>query len=99
PPLPLDTAPPLPGRAVTLGGFNQDKAQRLMADLRCRVTGHSEAGGKPLIVHDCSGTRGTSGGPLLAEDGGRWSVLGIAVAVGPSANYVVPSAAFAAGIP
>lgn len=96
PPLPLATQTPPPGLGVALGGFSQDKAQRLMADLRCRVTGQPVVGGVPLIAHDCSGTRGTSGGPLLAEESGRWTVLGIAVAVGARANVVVPAASFAA---
>lgn len=99
PVLPLALQPPPPGLPVALGGFNQDKAQRLMADTACRVTGRAAAGGAPLVLHDCSGTRGTSGGPLLTKRDGRWEVLGIAVAVGAEANLAVPAATFARHLP
>lgn len=100
PVLPLAVRLPAPGQPVALAGFNQDKVQRLMADTACRVIGLSDAGGgAPLVRHDCSGTRGTSGGPLLARRDGRWEVLGIAVAVAGDANLAVPAAAFARHLP
>ncbi|PWC54739.1 trypsin-like serine protease [Azospirillum sp. TSO22-1] len=99
PVLPLAVQLPPPGLPVALAGFNQDKAQRLMADTACRVTGRAAVGGAPLVLHDCSGTRGTSGGPLLTRRDGRWEVLGIAVAVGAEANVAVPAATFARHLP
>jgi protease YdgD len=79
PPLPL--RPPRRGDAVQLGGYQQDRPEQLMADTDCRITELMGAGGPPLLLHDCAGTRGTSGAPLLRQDGaGQWSIVGIAVA-------------------
>jgi protease YdgD len=99
PALPLAVQLPPLGLPVALAGFNQDKAQRLLADTACQVTGRTAAGGAPLVLHDCSGTRGTSGGPLLTRRDGRWEVLGIAVAVGAEANVAVPATTFAHHLP
>jgi len=100
PPLALSESSPPPGMELRLGGYSQDKAQILTADTDCRALGIGEAPGGPVLVHDCAGTRGTSGAALLAERGGVWSVVGIAVAVvgnaGPNRrNFAVPSAIFA----
>lgn len=100
PPLALSEAPPPPGLALRLGGYSQDKAQILTADTDCRALGVGQAPGGPVLVHDCAGTRGTSGAALLAERGGVWSVVGIAVAVAADSganrrNFAVPSAVFA----
>ncbi|MBP2310978.1 trypsin-like serine peptidase [Azospirillum soli] len=100
PPLPLSESHPPPGMALRLGGYSQDKAQILMADTDCRALGVGQAPGGPVLVHDCAGTRGTSGAALLAERGGIWSVVGIAVAVAADSganrrNFAVPSAVFA----
>lgn len=100
PPLPLSESPPPPGMELRLGGYSQDKAQILTADTDCRALGVGQAPGGPVLVHDCAGTRGTSGAALLAERGGVWSVVGIAVAVAGNAgpnrrNFAVPSAVFA----
>ncbi len=100
-PLPLAQTPPPPGAALRLGGYSQDKSQILTADLACRALGVGQAPGGPVLVHDCAGTRGTSGAALFAEQGGVWSVVGIAVAVARQAgqerrNFAVPSAVFAA---
>jgi len=67
------------GEPVSLGGYGQDRAEAILADLDCRVTGigRDEAGGW-VLVHSCAGTRGTSGTPLLRrEPDGGWSVLGV----------------------
>jgi protease YdgD len=93
---PLPFAPELPaaGAAVALPGYNQDRAQLLMTDLSCRVTGTMRAGSAVFITHDCDATRGTSGGPLLIKRAGGWSVVGINVAAGIRANLALPTAAF-----
>lgn len=99
PPLGLSTLLPPAGTPVTLGGYNQDRAQILMADQECRTLG--VAGG--MILHDCDATRGTSGGPLLVREGGGWRVVGLGVAAGPAGgqarNYAIPVASFAALVP
>ena len=68
-----------------------------MADISCHITGFALMHGAQMLTHDCSATRGTSGGPLLAERGGRWEVVGINIAVAPSANIALPATAFTVG--
>ncbi len=55
-----------PGTAVVLGGYSQDKAQIITADTACMVLGTDRTAKGPVLIHDCNGTRGTSGSPLLA---------------------------------
>lgn len=91
--LPVLDRPPETGAAVVLGGYSQDRAHVIMADLACRVLGMgSDAAGGPLIRHDCTGTRGTSGAPLLLRDGAAWRVIGVQVAAmqGRSLGLAVP---------
>ena len=89
-PLRLAKEFPLPGTAVALPGYNQDRIHRLMADTSCRVTGISMIRGERLLTHDCSATRGTSGGPLLARRADHWEAVGINIAVTASANIALP---------
>jgi len=90
--LPEDAAP---GTPLLLGGYQQDRPELLMADPACRVLGLRRHEGSPVLVHDCAGTRGSSGAPLLARhpDGG-WAVAGVAVAVsrGEAIGIAVPAA-------
>lgn len=107
-PLPLATDPLPTGQAVALAGFSQDKAQILTADTACRVTGAGQTPGGPLIIHDCAGTRGSSGAALLVREGGApdgarnsWRVAGVAVAVtgnGARRNFAVPASVFASAL-
>jgi protease YdgD len=99
---PLAEAPPLPlapARAadrVMLGGYQQDRAEILMADTACRLLDLRRGREGPLLLHDCAGTRGASGAPLLRQEAdGRWSVIGIAVAAarGQRGGLGVPSQA------
>jgi len=98
PVLPLDTAPAR-GQPMALGGYSQDRAQILMADTACSLMGRQESPLGALLVHDCDGTRGTSGGPLLAWRDGGWAVAGVNVAVvtgeGRRRNLAVPASSFA----
>ena len=89
-PLRLSKEFPLPGTAVALPGYNQDRIHQLMADTSCRITGISMIRGERLLTHDCSATRGTSGGPLLARRGDHWEAIGINIAVTASANLALP---------
>ena len=70
------------GTRLMLAGYGQDRAERLMADTSCAVRGRGPgADGAPVLVHDCAGTRGTSGAPLLAQaSDGAWRVAAIQAA-------------------
>ncbi len=71
----LATSMPPPGTRLMLGGYGQDRQERILADPACHLL--SVSGG--LIRHDCAATRGTSGAPLLAETVGEWRVIGIQI--------------------
>jgi protease YdgD len=47
------------------------------------------ADGAQLIAHDCSATRGTSGGPLVTREGDGWALVGINIAAGRNANLAL----------
>jgi protease YdgD len=52
-----------------------------MADTHCRIGGRfGDASGWLLLRHNCTGTQGASGAPLLTRKGGKWYVAGIDVA-------------------
>jgi protease YdgD len=89
-PLPVLAGDPRPGLPVALAGYNQDRAQLLLADLACEVLRTiATPGGGRFVLHNCQGTRGTSGGPLLTRDGAGWAVVGINIAAGPNANMAL----------
>lgn len=84
---PVDVLPmlgevPPPRTPLMLGGYQQDRAELILADTGCRALGTWPApSGHVLLVHDCAGTRGVSGAPLLARrEDGAWAVAGVAVA-------------------
>ncbi|MBP7334529.1 trypsin-like peptidase domain-containing protein [Niveispirillum sp.] len=71
------------GDVVALAGFSQDRVHLLMADRDCAVVGqatHPDAG-MVLVYHNCSASRGTSGGPLLVRMGTEWRVGGVNIAI------------------
>lgn len=72
-----------PGDSVALAGFSQDRVHLLMADRDCAVTAQARLSGPEglLIFHSCSASRGTSGGPLLAQIDGQWRVGGVNVGI------------------
>ncbi len=89
----LTLAEPILGRSLTLfaarsgqpamlGGYEQDRGQRLVADAACHVMGTAlDDHGHDLRRHDCAGTSGSSGAPLLVRDGsGEWAAAGLQVA-------------------
>ncbi|MGI4976633.1 MAG: trypsin-like serine peptidase [Janthinobacterium lividum] len=80
--LPLADASAPAGTDITLGGYGQDREERLQADLHCRILATTtDGGGRPLLRHGCSATRGTSGAPLLARaPDGTWRIVGVNVA-------------------
>ena len=84
-PLPAPALPlaplPVPGSAAMLGGWQQDRAQALLADTDCTVLALlRDAADRLLIRHGCAAARGSSGGPLLVRVAGGWAVAGIASA-------------------
>lgn len=96
----LDLAPVVPpGRtAVMVGGYGQDNPNVLTADMACHLTGLArDAGGHPLLTHDCRAVRGVSGAPLLVRRGSHWVIAGINVAQSRSGTqgFAVPVDAFA----
>ncbi len=82
------------GQKVFLGGYNQDRSEVIEADQDCTLIGGvRDADGLPLLRHDCAGTRGTSGAPLLTREAdGSWTVLGVQVAAsnGQKGGLAVP---------
>ena len=88
-PLPIAQAPPASGMPIMLAGYNQDRAQLLMADSYCHIGSIRRQPGGTLLLHDCSATRGTSGGPLLTHENGRWAVIGINIAAAGLANMAL----------
>ncbi len=77
----VDPAPLPAGALLTLGGYGQDRAERLAVDPHCSALGYDvDPDGAPLLHHDCSGTRGSSGGAVLTEAGGTWRLAGVQVA-------------------
>lgn len=98
-PLPLAADLPRPGTPVALAGYNQDRAQLLLADLSCRITARTVWRGARLLIDDCSATRGTSGAPLLIDDGAAgWAVLGMNIAASRHGNLALPASDLRAAI-
>lgn len=90
PPLALFDGGVATGMAVALAGYNQDRAQLLMADLSCHVLRiRPLPGGARFLAHDCAATHGTSGGPLLTKDEHGWAVIGINIAAGTQENLAL----------
>ncbi len=99
--LPLLLEAPRPRTPLMLGGYQQDRPEVLVADAGCRALGLGrDLAGLPVLLHDCAGTRGASGGPLLARGpDGRWAVAGVASWAAPdlAMGAAVPAAAVVAG--
>ena len=78
--LPIIDHSPEVGSAIMLGGYQQDHPLVLMADTECQIVGRAiDPDGLPLFQHNCTGTRGVSGAPLLIEQSGKWFVTGVDV--------------------
>lgn len=65
------------GQPLVRAGYSQDRPH-LPTSAACQLLGRS---GTRLIRHDCDGTRGDSGSPILIETEAGWRVLGLHVAV------------------
>lgn len=76
--LPVMETVPQPGTSVVLGGYEQDFREIIVADMSCHITAVVHDGaGHPLLAHDCSATRGSSGGPLLVFQNDKWMAAGV----------------------
>ncbi len=73
---------PIPrGSPLALGGYGQDRAERISADLSCKSLGYAASpDGRTMLMHDCAGTSGTSGGPILVQTSEGWRVAAVQVA-------------------
>lgn len=91
----LSREPPREGIALALPGWQHDRPGVLLADLGCRVVVMGTFGGQGMLVgHNCAGTLGSSGAPLIAraEDGG-FVVVGVQskAALGRPLGVAVPA--------
>lgn len=67
-----------PGTSVSLGGYEQNQPDIITADTHCHLTGTTQDGqGNLLLTHDCAGTHGSSGAPLLRQNATGWQVVGV----------------------
>jgi len=95
--LPLLSTIPAARTPLMLAGYQQDRPEVLLADTQCRAIGATNTG---LLIHDCAGTRGVSGGPVLvvrpggAQGGAGWAVAGVAsrAAVDAALGFAVTAA-------
>ena len=71
-----------PGATLVVGGYGQDRSERVLIDPGCAARGTTPGqDGQPVLMHDCAATRGTSGGPVLMRDGaGAWRLAGLQIA-------------------
>lgn len=65
------------GFPLVRAGYSQDRPH-LPTSAACKLL---ERSGARLLHHDCDGTRGDSGSPILMETKAGWRVLGLHVAV------------------
>lgn len=98
----LDPAPLPLGTPLRVAGFNQDRAERLEADPGCHALGYARtADAGPFLLHDCTATHGSSGGPVLAGDAATgFGVVGLQDAANPGTGGIaIPAAAIARLLP
>lgn len=73
---------PFVGMKLALAGYDQDRKEVLYADSNCSVTKILTIENKGFILfHNCQGTYGTSGAPLLTRNvRGEWVITAIQIA-------------------
>lgn len=97
--LPMDRRAVAVDTPVMLGGYQRDNPDRIIADSQCRIVGTRTPDSDTVLIHDCTSTFGSSGGPVLAEQpGGGWAVVGVAsrVARGVALGLAAPVSAVTA---
>ena len=77
--LPLLRETPPAGSILALPGFQRDAPGALLVDPACRYLGLRRIEGEGvMLAHDCAGTTGSSGGPLLLRGAdGRFAIIGV----------------------
>ena len=72
--------PPV-GATLRLAGYGQDRDELAVAGPDCRITALlRDASGRAVIAHDCAGTSGTSGAPVVTSaPDGIWRVVGVQI--------------------
>ena len=71
---------PASGTPLAMAGYGADRDEVAASGAPCRLLGIRRTGPGQVLDHDCAGTRGTSGAPLLARDAaGRWVVIGVQI--------------------
>lgn len=100
-PLPLLREPPEAGRALALAGWQHDRPGVLSLDAGCRALGIATYGAQGLLIqHNCAGTFGSSGAPILTLDAdGRWAIIGVQAKAALGARFGVAVPAFALPTP
>lgn len=91
---------PQQGMPAMLAAWQYDQPDRLLADRSCRVVTVSTFGDQGILVgHNCAGTVGSSGAPILVSAPGGYVVAGVQVkaALGQALGVAVP--AFAIPVP
>lgn len=91
----LAQEPPREGQALTLAGWQHDRPGDLLADLDCRVVIFGTFGPQGMLVgHNCAGTLGSSGAPLIAQgETGGFVIVGVQAkaALGRALGVAVPA--------
>ncbi|MCA3367093.1 MAG: trypsin-like peptidase domain-containing protein [Roseomonas sp.] len=74
----LRETPPA-GSILALPGFQRDERGALLVDPACRYLGLRRVEGEGvMLAHDCAGTTGSSGGPLLLRGAdGAFAIIGV----------------------
>ncbi|MFN9091777.1 MAG: trypsin-like serine peptidase [Alphaproteobacteria bacterium] len=77
--LPLLRETPPAGSILSLPGFQRNEPGALLVDPACRYLGLRRVDGEGvMLAHDCAGTTGSSGGPLLLRGAdGRFAIIGV----------------------
>jgi protease YdgD len=93
-PLPMMREPPSQRTPAMLAAWQYDEPDLLMADRACRVVLVGTFGAQGILVgHNCAGTVGSSGAPLLVRVAGGYAVAGVQVkaALGQPLGVAVPA--------
>lgn len=92
--LPMLREPPEQGTPATLAAWRYDQPDILLADRGCRVVTVSTFGAQGILVgHNCAGTMGSSGAPILVPVRGGYAVAAVQVkaALGQPLGVGVPA--------
>lgn len=92
--LPMLREPPERGTPVTLAAWQHDRPDQLLADRDCRVVTVATFGTQGILVgHNCAGTMGSSGAPILVAVRGGYAVAAVQVkaALGQALGVGVPA--------